>query len=148
MLVTAYKVEFTSWKTIAFAFLFYMTAYFRLYYFFKSTRHIMLSHTKFQIGINICHRKFSQCIWIEPHSSSVTYVENSTSNFRQFVQICCREEEREYWQMQIFLRFTQTQKLSKLNWNILLLTLSVSGSFYIKYPKRASGFLISIRLSN
>ena len=38
---------------------------------------------------------FLQCVRIEPHSSGLTNVEKSTSNFRQSVQICCREEQRE-----------------------------------------------------
>ena len=36
-----------------------------------------------------------QCVWIGPHSSSLTNVENWTSHFRQSVQIWCREEQRE-----------------------------------------------------
>ena len=55
----------------------------------------MLSHTKCQIGINIFYMKFFQCVQIERHSSSLTNLGNSTRNFRQFVQICCGEEERE-----------------------------------------------------
>ena len=55
----------------------------------------MLSHTKFQIGKNICHITFFQCVRIEPHLSSLKNMENSTSNFRQSVQICCGEKERE-----------------------------------------------------
>ena len=31
----------------------------------------------------------------ESHSSGLTNAENKTSNFRQSVQICCREEQRE-----------------------------------------------------
>ena len=38
---------------------------------------------------------FVQCVRIEPHSSSLTNVENSSSNFRQSVQICCRGEQKE-----------------------------------------------------
>ena len=34
-----------------------------------------------------------QCIWIKPHSSNLTSVENLTSNFRQSVHICCKEKE-------------------------------------------------------
>ena len=33
----------------------YMLAYFHDYYFLESTWHVMFSHAKFQIGINICH---------------------------------------------------------------------------------------------
>ena len=43
-------------------------------------------------------------------TKELTNVENATSNFRQFVQICCREEKRDYWQLQRFLRSMQTQK--------------------------------------
>ena len=118
-----------------------------LLFFLKHAAYYAFTHEISDWNKYLSQKIFPVCLnWAT--LSSITYVENSTSNFRQFIQICCREEEREYWQMQIFLRFTQTQKLSKLNWNILLLTLSVSGSFYIKYLKRASGFLISIRLSN
>ena len=38
---------------------------------------------------------FLQCVRIELHSSSLTNVENSTSNFRQSVQIWYREEQKE-----------------------------------------------------
>ena len=55
----------------------------------------MFSHTKFQIGINICHLTFLQCLQIKPHFSSLTNVENQTSNFCQSVQICRGEKERE-----------------------------------------------------
>ena len=34
-------------------------------------------------------------VWNEPHLSSLTNVENPTSNFHQSVQICCREEQGE-----------------------------------------------------
>ena len=40
----------------------------------------MFSHTKFQSIINICHVMFLQCVRIKPQSSSLTNVENSTSN--------------------------------------------------------------------
>ena len=33
----------------------YMPAYFHHYYFLQSTWQVMFSHTKFQIGINICY---------------------------------------------------------------------------------------------
>ena len=55
----------------------------------------ILSHTKVEIRINICHIKFFQCVRFKPRSSSSTNVENSTSNFRQSVQICCREAQKE-----------------------------------------------------
>ena len=70
-------------------------AYVHYYYFLWSTWHGMFSHTKFQIEINISYVVFLQCTWIEPHSSSLTNVENLTSNFGQSVQICCREKEKE-----------------------------------------------------
>ena len=50
-----------------------------------------------------------QCVRIELHTPSLKNVENSTSNFYQLAQICCREEEREYWQLRSFLRYTQKQ---------------------------------------
>ena len=55
----------------------------------------MLPQTRFQIGIDICHITFSQCARIESHSSGLTNVENSTSQFCQSVHICCGEKERE-----------------------------------------------------
>ena len=55
----------------------------------------MFTHTKSQIGINISQITFLQCVRIKPHSFSLTNVENSTSNFRQSVKICCREKEKE-----------------------------------------------------
>ena len=64
----------------------------------------MFSHTKFQIGFNICHITFLQCGQTKPHSSSLKIVENSTSNFHQSEQICCGEEQ------QSFLRYTQAQE--------------------------------------
>ena len=57
--------------------------------------HDMFSHTKFQTGISFCHVTFFQCVWIKPHSSSLTNVENLTSNFCQSFQIFCRENEKE-----------------------------------------------------
>ena len=39
--------------------------------------------------------KFFQSVRIEPHSPSLINLENLTSNFREFVQICCGEEEEE-----------------------------------------------------
>ena len=44
---------------------------------------------------DICHITFLKCVRIDSHSPSLTNVENSTSNFRQSVQICCREEQKE-----------------------------------------------------
>ena len=38
---------------------------------------------------------FLRCVRIEPHSSGLTNVENSTRKFHQSVQNCCREEQRE-----------------------------------------------------
>ena len=55
----------------------------------------MFSHTKFQIGINIWRITFLQWVQIKPHPSSLTNIENSTSNFCQSVQICCREKGKE-----------------------------------------------------
>ena len=46
----------TSWTT--FVKLTCMPAYFCHYYFLWSTWHVIFSHTKFQIGINISHVKF------------------------------------------------------------------------------------------
>ena len=69
----------------------------------------MLSHTKFETALNICHITFLLCVRIKPHSFRLANLENATSKFRQCVQICCREEERQYWQLQSFLRYTQTQ---------------------------------------
>ena len=72
-----------------------------------------------------CHNVF-QLVRIKPHWPGLTNVENSTSNFRQSFQICCREEEREGNNAickgfrttrkrnkdirKAFLRYTQTQK--------------------------------------
>ena len=50
---------------------------------------------KFQIGTNFSHVTSLQCVWIKPHSSSLTNVENLTSNFGQFVKICYGEKEKE-----------------------------------------------------
>ena len=99
--------KFTTWKTIITFQQIYimknndniymltcMPPYFRYYCFLWRTWHVMFSQTEFQTGINICHM-FLQCFRIEPHSSRLINVKNSTSNFRQFVQICCREKERE-----------------------------------------------------
>ena len=58
------------------------------YYFLWSTWHVMFSHTKFQIGINISHVTFLQCVWIKPNLFSLRDVENLTSNFGQSDQIC------------------------------------------------------------
>ena len=55
----------------------------------------MFSQTKFEIAINICHITFLRCVRIDPHSASLTNVENLTGNFCQSVQICFREEQRE-----------------------------------------------------
>ena len=38
---------------------------------------------------------FLQRVRIKPHLSSLRSVENSRNNFRQSVQICCREKEKE-----------------------------------------------------
>ena len=73
----------------------YFLTYFHQYYFFRSTWHIMFPHTDSQIVINIYCVTFLQCVWIKPNSSGLTNVENVTSNFRQFIQICCREKEKE-----------------------------------------------------
>ena len=54
----------------------------------------MFKHTKFQIGMNICHVMFFQCAWIKLHSSSLTNVENLTTNFGQSIQIYFREKEK------------------------------------------------------
>ena len=51
----------------------------------------MFSPTKFHIVINISQITFSN----KPHLSSVTNVENLTRNFRQLIEICCREKEKE-----------------------------------------------------
>ena len=50
------KAKFTSWTT--FVKLTCMPAYFCHYYFLWSTWHVIFSHTKFQIGINISQVKF------------------------------------------------------------------------------------------
>ena len=50
-----------------------------------STWHVMFSHAKFQIGINMYHVTFLQCVWIRSHSSSLTNEENLTSKFGQSV---------------------------------------------------------------
>ena len=72
-----------------------MPAYFLHYFFIWSTKHVMFSHMKLQIGINICHVMFLRCVLIKTHSSSLTNLESSTSSFCQSVKICCREEQRE-----------------------------------------------------
>ena len=87
----------------------YMLVYFRHYYFLWSTWHVIFSHTIFQIALNICHKAFLQSGQIKPHLSILTNVDNSRDNLRQSVQICCKEEEREYWQLQSFFRNMQTQ---------------------------------------
>ena len=55
----------------------------------------MFPHTNSQIVINIYCVTFLQWVWIKPHSSGLTNVEHFTSNFCQFIQICCREKEKE-----------------------------------------------------
>ena len=55
----------------------------------------MFSHTKFLTALNIFHITFLQCGQIKPHSSSLTNVENSATDFCQSVQIFCREEQKE-----------------------------------------------------
>ena len=54
-----------------------------------------LSHTKLHISMNISHIKFLWYVWIKPYFPSWKNVENSASSFRQFVQICCRKEQKE-----------------------------------------------------
>ena len=83
--------EFTSWKTYATCVL----AYFRQYCFLWSACHVMFLHKKFLIGMNIYLVIFLQCVWIKPHSSSLTNEENLTRSFGQFVQISCREKKEE-----------------------------------------------------
>ena len=50
---------------------------------------------KLQIGKNICHITFHQCVQIKPHLFSLTNLESYTSSFCQSLQIYCREEQRE-----------------------------------------------------
>ena len=88
-----YKIEFTSWKI--FITVICMPAYFHHYYFLWSKWHAMFSQIKFQIGINSSHVTFLRCVWIKPHSSSLTNVKISTSSFCQSFQICCREDQKE-----------------------------------------------------
>ena len=68
----------------------YITAYFRLYYFL-----LLFSKMKFQIGLDIYHIAFLQCSRIKSDSPILINAEKSTSSFRQSLQICCGEEERE-----------------------------------------------------
>ena len=82
------KIESTSWKTSC-------LYCFHQYYFLWSTWHVKYSPKKFQIGINISHVTFFQCVWIKPHSSSLTNPETLISSFGQSVQISFREKENE-----------------------------------------------------
>ena len=61
----------------------------------KSTWYVMFSQTKFQIGINICHKTLLQWVQFKPHSSTLTNIESLTSNIRQSFQICRRKKEKE-----------------------------------------------------
>ena len=62
---------------------------------FSEAQDVIFSHMKFQIAIKNSHVTFLQFVWIKPHSSSLTNLENSTSSFSQSVQIFCREEQKE-----------------------------------------------------
>ena len=70
-------------------------AYSLQYCFLWSACHVKFSHTKFQIGIGVCHVTFLQSVWIKPHSSSLTNEANLTTRFGQSVQICCRKKKGE-----------------------------------------------------
>ena len=93
-----YKIEFTSWKRS------------RLFEW-----HLLLSHTKFQIEINISHAAFLPCDWIKRHLSSLTNVENLTCKFAHSVQICCREKEKEETNRN-FKAFCVKFKRKKVSW--------------------------------
>ena len=41
------------------------------------------------------YKDIFQCVRIRPHSPTLTNLENSTGDFRQSAQICCREEQKE-----------------------------------------------------
>ena len=88
-----YKIEFTSWKTYANL---YTCLFPSILFPLKLIScHVYTHEISFQIGINIYHVTFLQCVWIKPHWSSLTNEENLTSNFGQSVQICCREKKKE-----------------------------------------------------
>ena len=74
---------------------------------------MFIKHTKFQIGINICHVTFLQCAWIKLDSSSLANVENVTSNFGRSLRIYCREKEKI---IAIAFAYTQMHK-KQIYWN-------------------------------
>ena len=63
---------------------------------------------------------FLQCVRIEPHSSGLIKVKKSISNYRQSVQISCRDEEKEENKGNC-KAFCVTRKLNKIgNVNIVI----------------------------
>ena len=63
-----YKIEFTSRKTVCPPFL-------------LSLKYMTCHVCTLKIELNISHVTFLQWMWTKPHSSSLTNVENLTSNF-------------------------------------------------------------------
>ena len=95
MLVTVYKVEFRSWKTLT-AFTYSLLCLRLLPPLSFSLKH-MVCHTstpEISNGINTCHIKVFQYVRIKPHSSSLANVENWTSNFRQSVHLFAVEKKK------------------------------------------------------
>ena len=86
-----HKIEFTSWKHCSLVFP--LTS--AIIIFSKVHGNVMLSDKKYHITTNILHLTFLQCVWTKPNLFSSSNVENLTSNFCQSIQICCREKEKD-----------------------------------------------------
>ena len=93
-LITLVMNVFTSWKTlITFNMLTYIPTLLPLLLF--SLKHMTCPAFTCEVSDRNKYfsRNFLQCVRIKPHSCSLTNVENSRSNFRQSVHICCKKKE-------------------------------------------------------
>ena len=92
MLVSVYNIDLHNEKH--YSFICPLTTV--IIIFSKVHSNIRLSHAKFKIETNIFQMcsTFLQCVWVKPHSSSLTNVRNPTSIFSRPVHIFCREKKR------------------------------------------------------
>ena len=90
MRCAVYKIEFAPWKTYS------LVCRRTSAIIISSEAHGMscLNRRNSRLEKNICHVTFLQCAWVKLHSSSLTNVEQLTSNFGHSVQIYNRGKEK------------------------------------------------------
>ena len=90
MRCAVYKIEFAPWKT--YSLMCRRTS--AIIISFEAHGMSCLNGRNSRLEKNICHVMFLQCAWVKLHSSSLTNVEQLTSNFGHSVQIYNRGKEK------------------------------------------------------